>query len=92
MVSGMFMYTFRQRADLTDLASALGPGDEDALKQVEAFLRGCNSTVATLRLSDDPQSAYYFEKRRAIPSPHGPGWTNDPHGGVEIIPVSYNDP
>lgn len=84
----MFMYTFRRRADLTDLASALGPYDDGTLKQVEAFLRVRNSAVSTFRLSDDPQSAYYLEKRRAIPSPHGPGWTNDPRGGVEIIPVA----
>lgn len=84
----MYMYTFRKFSDLSDLASALAQDDTDALNQVVHYLRGKNTTELSLRLSDDPQSPYYLEKRRAIPSPHGPGWTNDPQGIVEIVYVS----
>lgn len=84
----MFMYTLRRHPHLTDLANALGPDDQDAINQVSAYLRGINAPVPLFRLSDDPQSEYYLEKRPAIPSPHGPGWTNDPHGPVEVLPLT----
>ena len=61
----MFIYTFRRYSDLTDLASALSADEADALRQVEAYLRTTNLAVTSLQVSDDPQSVYYFEKRRA---------------------------
>ena len=84
----MFMYALRRHPHLTDLASALAPDDQDAINQVAAYLRGINAPVPPFRLSDDPQSEYYLEKRRAIPSLHGRGWTNDPRGPVELVFVS----
>lgn len=84
----MFMYTLRRHPHLTDLANALGPDDQDAINQVSAYLRGINAPVPPFRLSDDPQSEYYLEKRLAVPSQHGNGWTNDSHGQVEIVHVA----
>ncbi|MGJ5178908.1 hypothetical protein ACQR16_13545 [Bradyrhizobium oligotrophicum] len=84
----MNLYTLKSFSNATsDLANALSDDDQDALNQAMAQLRRKDADHPQLKLSSDPQSKYFMEKRAGIPSSHGRGWMNDPRGVVEIVYV-----
>jgi hypothetical protein len=82
-----FMYSLHKSADLSDHGNALASGPAEALVQIRAYRRANNMPDVPFAMSDDP-SEYFLEQRKAVPSRHGPGWTNDPRGPVEVLFVS----
>jgi hypothetical protein len=83
-----FMYSLLKSSDLSEHGNALASDAADALNQIRDYRRRHNAADLPFHLSDDPSSDYFMEKRNAIPSTHGTGWTNDPRGPVDTVYVS----
>jgi hypothetical protein len=83
----MFMYTLRKFSDITEEhGSALAVGDSEALLQIRDDRRRNDKPDLPFRVSDDPQSDYYLEKRVAYPM--GNGYTSAMRAPIETVYVS----
>jgi hypothetical protein len=81
-----FMYSLIKVSDLSEFGDALAENEVDALNQIRDYRRKHGKADLPFQLSDDPTD-YVMEKRTAIPSPHGTGWTNDPRGMKQLVYV-----
>jgi len=81
-----FMYSLVKVSDLSELGNALAENDIEALNQIRDYRSKNGKADLRFELSDDPAD-YFMEKRTAIPSPHGPGWTNDTRGMKQLVYV-----
>lgn len=83
----MFMYTLRKFSDVTkEYGNALGADDVDALLQIQHDWHRSDKHDVKFKLSDDPQSDYFMEKRIAYRMRNGyiSGW----RGPIDTVYVS----
>jgi hypothetical protein len=73
-------------SDLSEMGDALAENESDALNQIRDYRSKHGKADLPFQLSDDPAD-YIMEKKSAIPSPRGTGWTNDPRGMKQLVYV-----
>jgi hypothetical protein len=68
------------------LGNALAETEVEALHQIRDYRSKHGKADLRFELSDDPAD-YLMEKKNAIPSQYGTGWTNDPRGMTQLVYV-----
>lgn len=80
------MYTLYKVSDRSEMGHALAENAVEALHQIRDYRSKHGQADLQFKVSDDP-GGYVLEEQDAVPSTHGPGWTNDPSGARRAISV-----